>query len=231
VENRLIDPPWYRPGEVIPGVASYYASTFQEGIHTHGVLVKTREGRPIHIDGHSEHPVSRGRIHYRAMGDLLGLYDPDRLRAPSREGQSASWEDAIRAMARTLSDAHSTEKPVLLLTDAIVSPTLTALIGGLSEAVPSLRHAAWEPCLPWTEIAARKELFGNAILPVMRFDRAAVILSLQSDFLGSDANAPVYIRDFASRRTVSNPSDSMYRTDTRASLATPAWMKASSIDL
>ena len=40
-----------RPVEVIPGVANYYASTFQEGRRIYPVLVKTREGRPIHVTG------------------------------------------------------------------------------------------------------------------------------------------------------------------------------------
>ncbi len=86
IDRGTIVPYTRRAGEIIPGVATYYASTFQEGLATHGVLVKTREGRPIHIEGNAEHAVSRGKTSLRAMGDLLGLYDPDRLRAPSYKG-------------------------------------------------------------------------------------------------------------------------------------------------
>jgi len=45
----------------------------------------------------------------------------------------------------------------------------------------------------------------------MFLERADVILSFQSDFLGSDANAPLYIRDFAARRRISGSSDRMNR--------------------
>jgi len=42
-------------------------------------------------------------------------------------------------------------------------------------------------------------------------DRADVILSFQDDFLGNNGNAPPLMRDFAARRKVSSPADSMNR--------------------
>src|SRR4051812_269417 len=40
-----------KPEEVTPGVANFYASTFYDGHDYLSVLVKTREGRPIKIEG------------------------------------------------------------------------------------------------------------------------------------------------------------------------------------
>src|SRR3954463_9461205 len=40
-----------KPEEITPGVANYYASTFYDGHDYAGILVKTREGRPIKIEG------------------------------------------------------------------------------------------------------------------------------------------------------------------------------------
>src|ERR1700690_3962267 len=45
--------------EIVPGVANYYASTFQEGEVAYPVLVKAREGRPIHVGGNAEEPRHR----------------------------------------------------------------------------------------------------------------------------------------------------------------------------
>ena len=58
IDRGAIVPYTRRPDGIIPGVADYYASTFQEGAAAHGVLIKTREGRPIHIEGIAENPVS-----------------------------------------------------------------------------------------------------------------------------------------------------------------------------
>jgi hypothetical protein len=42
-----------KPEEVTPGVANFYASTFYDGHDYASVLVKTREGRPIKIEGNN----------------------------------------------------------------------------------------------------------------------------------------------------------------------------------
>jgi len=211
VDRGTIVPYTRKPGDIIPGIAEYYASTFQEGLVTHGVLVKTREGRPIHIERNPEHPVSQGKPGLRAMGDLLGLYDPDRLRAPSHKGASAAWEEAQKEMIRALSNARSANKPVLLLTGAVMSPTQRALINDLKLAVPGLYHAAWEPCASRSEAVASEGLFGKAIIPRLRIDSADVIVSLQSDFLGADANAPAFVSDFSAHRTPNQPTEKMNR--------------------
>jgi Fe-S-cluster-containing dehydrogenase component len=211
IDRGAIVPYTRRPGEILPGVAAYYASTFQEGLATHGVLVKTREGRPIHIEGNTEHAFMRGKTSLRAIGDLLGLYDPDRLRSPVYKGAPAKWDEAEKALARTLLDARLANKPVLLLTGAIVSPTQKALIEALKTAMPTLLHAPWEPVAPLSEIDAMKALYGKALFSKLHLDRADVILSLQADFLGTETNAPVFVQDFAARRAISSPSDSMNR--------------------
>jgi len=211
IDRGKIVPYTRRPEEIIPGVAVFYASTFQEGIHTHGVLVKTREGRPIHVEGNAEHPLSRGKTNLRAIADLLGLYDPDRLRQPVGNGSPATWEAAEAAFGAALQEARRSTRPVLLLTEALVSPTRKALIDDLRKALPSLRHAAWEPAAPQPEMLAARAAFGEWVPPRIRMDRAEVILSLQADFLGGDSDAPARIREFAGWRRISRPSDPMNR--------------------
>jgi Fe-S-cluster-containing dehydrogenase component/anaerobic selenocysteine-containing dehydrogenase len=211
IDRGTIVPYTKRPDEIIPGVEDYYASTFQEGLVTYGVLVKTREGRPIHVEGNAEHLFSKGKTSLRSIGDLLGLYDPDRLRAPSFKGAPASWEDAEKAFSHALSDARIMDKPILLLTNAIVSPAQKALLYDLKLALPSLRHAAWEPNLSHSQILASRMLFGESALPRFHFDRAQLILSLQSDFLGTDSAAAAYAQSFSTNRSPSNSSESMSR--------------------
>jgi Fe-S-cluster-containing dehydrogenase component len=211
IDRGTVVPYTKRPIEVIPGVATYYASTFQEGPVTQGVLVKTREGRPIHVEGNAEHPLSRGKTSLRANAEVLGLYDPDRLRGPSVDGVPSTWDEAQNEVAKALQQARSTGKPVLLLTEAVASPTRRALIADLKRALPSLRHAAWEPAACGPEVATARALFGEAVLPRLRLDRAEVILSLQADFLGVAADATTFTQGFAARRRISRPTDPMSR--------------------
>ena len=53
-----------KPDEIVPGVANYFASSIVDGGDFCSVLVKTREGRPIKIEGNSLSTVSHasGRV-------------------------------------------------------------------------------------------------------------------------------------------------------------------------
>ena len=107
----------------MPGIADHYASTFQEGMTAYSVLVKTREGRPIHIEGNDEHPHFQGKTSLRAIADILRLYDPDRLRQPLVDGKPATWAQAEAKVIAALKQARDAGKPVILFTGAVLSPT------------------------------------------------------------------------------------------------------------
>ncbi len=179
-----------RPAEVVPGVANYYASACQEGRRVYPVLVKTREGRPIHITGNDEHPGVKGKTSPRVMADVLRLYDPDRLRAPKAEGHVIPWPEAEARLHGTIQAARAAGKPVLLMTSAAVSPTRKALVAELKGALPTLEHLAYEPAEGDGAEQAAQASFGQSVdlRPVL--PKAKVILSLGADFLnGEDPEA------------------------------------------
>jgi hypothetical protein len=64
-----------KPDEIVPGVANYFASSFVNGGDYCAVLVKTREGRPIKIEGNSLSSVTEWRYHRPRTGSVLSLYD------------------------------------------------------------------------------------------------------------------------------------------------------------
>ena len=81
---------WISRIDQILGVPTYYATTVDGA----GVVVKTREGRPVFIEGNFIHSESGNRISL-AMSELQALYHPDRRKAPlirygvNREGKVA----------------------------------------------------------------------------------------------------------------------------------------------
>ena len=60
------------------GLPTYYASAFVREGYASGVLVGTREGRPIKIEGNPSHPSSLGATDVFAQASILELWDPDR---------------------------------------------------------------------------------------------------------------------------------------------------------
>jgi Fe-S-cluster-containing dehydrogenase component len=211
IDRGTIVPYTRKPVGVVPGIADHYASTFQEGTTAYSVLVKTREGRPIHIDGNDEHPYFRGKTSLRTIADILRLYDPDRLRQPLIDGQPANWKQAEAKVLAALKGARDAGKPVILFTGAVLSPTRRALIEDFKRVLPGLVHVPFEPLAPHVEHAAAKAAFGEALRPRYRLDRAVVVVSFDSDFLGADPNAPIAMREFAAWRRVRTPRDRMNR--------------------
>src|SRR5882757_11176034 len=67
-----------KPEEITPGVANYYASTFEGS----AILVKTREGRPIKVEGNPNDILSKGGLSAQAQASVLDLYDVNRVKAP-----------------------------------------------------------------------------------------------------------------------------------------------------
>ena len=179
-----------RPVEVVPGVANYYASAYQEGRRVYPVLVKTREGRPILVSGNDEHPGVKGKTSPRAMADVLRLYDPDRLRAPKSGGRIIEWPGAEAQLHGALKGAREAGKPVLLITGAQASPSQKALLSGLKAVLPTLEHLAYEPASGDAAEEAARACFGQAVEVQPRLTKAKVILSLGADFLnGEDPEA------------------------------------------
>jgi len=210
-DRGLVVPYTKKPEEVVPGVANYYASAFQEGAHSYGVLVKTREGRPILVEGNDEDPLAGGKTTFRATADLLGLYDPDRLRGPLDGGAATTWEAALGRLGRGMKEARSAGKGILLLTPALLSPTRRALLAELQRALPTLRVAPFEPAADADGYALERRLRGEALQFQPQYEQARVLLALEADFLGSWGDAPAAIRSFADQRRPAGPGAPMNR--------------------
>ena len=89
-----------QPEEITPGLPVFYASTCQECSAGCGLHVRTREGRPIKLEGNPEHPINRGKLCARGQAGLARTYHPDRYqRALARDASGplapVAWDQAI----------------------------------------------------------------------------------------------------------------------------------------
>src|SRR4029453_7572020 len=121
-----------RPEEVVPGIADWYTSACGECAVGCGILVKTREGRPIKVEGNESHPLNSGGLCARGQASILNLYDPDRLKGPlalqKGSPKDISWEALDQKVLAGLRQAKSQGKKVALLTGAVSSPSTLKLI-------------------------------------------------------------------------------------------------------
>src|SRR4030042_3900137 len=95
------------PEDIIPGEATWDATTCRECPAGCGLLAKNREGRVIKAEGNPLHPVNHGKLCPRGQASLQGLYNPDRIRGPMKKTSPARfdplpWEQAENFFSATL---------------------------------------------------------------------------------------------------------------------------------
>lgn len=208
---QKIVPYTVQPEEITFAVANHYTSTFFDGSEALGLLVKTREGRPLKIEGNPKHPMNKGATSVRAQAHILSLYDPERLQGPvqnllnkertNRDTISAKWESADDAIVKQLKEGG-----VAVLTGAVNSPSIRSLISEFSQAFGASVFA-YEP-LSYEEIReGRKASYGEETVPFYRFDKANVIVSIDADFLGTWLMPTTFTKQFsAGRKDIKNMS-------------------------
>jgi len=199
-----------KPDSVTYGRANYYASSMNDGT---SVLVKTREGRPIKIDGNPEHPVYQGKIGAAAQASILDLYDPGRRRFSTKNSDSklvlfrnelkyTEWDKLDKEIQDILKSANSSGKEIALVTGKVISPTQKKLFDEFAAKYPKFKVYSLELYNDSEKRRAYKACFGVDGLPALKYDKADVVVALECDFLGTDGNAAEQIRQFTSRRNV-----------------------------
>ena len=216
VPTETIIPLVIPPDDVVPGVATWYASVCGECPNGCGTRVRTREGRAIKIEGNPAHPGNQGSLCVRGQAALQGLYNPDRLRGPQRRrttnaaaGQSVfepvGWEEAERELAeriRTLVESGNGDR--IAVVTPLLSGTLDALVERWAAAVGGARRLRYEAFAYEPLRAAHRLVFDRASVPHYDFGRADLILSFGADFLETWLSTVSHSRAFAEARRPDN---------------------------
>jgi len=200
------------PEEVVLGMPNYYATAMPFGLDAQGLVVECHEGRPTKIEGNPLHPSTLGGSNVFMQAAILELYDPDRSRQVLHNGAASSWAEFVEFW-RGLEAGYlsSGGAGLAVLSESFSSPTLARLKEQFQQRFPQAFWATYEPISDENIFAGIKAATGQDLRPVYHFDKADVILSLDADFLGTESGSVRYSRDFATRRRVSSPKDSMNR--------------------
>jgi molybdopterin-containing oxidoreductase family iron-sulfur binding subunit len=237
----------WRPEEIAPGIANYYASTFYQGGDYGAVLVKTREGRPIKIEGRDAKNarITKGGTSARAQASVLSLYDGARYRNPMRGKENITWETATKEVGEKLKTAAGSGK-VVLFSSSIISPTTKAVIAeyGNSVGAGKFEHLVYDGISYSGILDANEKSFGKRQIPSYNFGKAKVIVGVGCDFLGTWLSPVEFAADYAVNRRVSKKQTEMsrhiqiesvptitgYKADTRISVK-PSEGMAALVDL
>ena len=194
------------PEEMIPGKAVWYATTCRECPAGCGMLVRTREGRAVKVEGNPGHPVNAGRLCARGQASLQGLYNPDRIRQPLRKGdagtfQPLSWEEAEKLLAAALADLRRQGKGKgIACVTSLMTGSLALLTDQWLSALGAHPRLAYETFAYESLRAANRITFGQDAIPTYDIEAAEMLLSFGADFLETWLSPVAYARAFAAMR-------------------------------
>lgn len=214
------------PEGYIHGVPQYFATSMPTRGGAIPLLVKSHENRPTKIEGNPEHPDSNGATDTFAQAALLGLYDPDRAQRYTLAGTTggetvpkAKAVDTLADFARQMAATRGAK--VAFVMEASSSPSRQRLINLLQ--LTKLQDAKWAVYEP-VDLSANRRVTGSA--PYYKLDAAKVILSLDCDFAGSEADTHRLIRGYAKGRRTEKATDAMNRLYAVEGLMTLTGMNA-----
>jgi MoCo/4Fe-4S cofactor protein with predicted Tat translocation signal len=171
------------PEWVIPGKATYYASSMPRARGATPVVVTSFEGRPTKLAPNSLHPDSEGTDSF-TQASILDLYSPSRSTKILKSGKPARRNDLNAAIAEIAANPAS---KVGFLFGADDSPTRVRLSRELAEKFSSAKFYSYEALADESSNVA----LGDGVKMVADFNLADRILSLDCDFVLSDPQGPV----------------------------------------
>ncbi len=204
-----------KPQDITPGVPNYYASAYTTDGEYIPLVVKTREGRPIKIEGNEMSAVTGGAGTARMQGSVLSLYDVARLRYPGINNgpQEKALEKRIQELMYAELDKQVTAalagKSIVLLSSTIISPTTKKLIGEFLAKYPGSRHVTYDAVSYSGMLQANEASYGKKTLPSYHFENAKVVVSLGADFLGTWLNPAEYSRQYGTNRKINAKNPEM----------------------
>jgi MoCo/4Fe-4S cofactor protein with predicted Tat translocation signal len=211
-----------KPEEIVPGVATYFASALVQGGDVLPALVKTREGRPIKIEGNpgdkKDPTFTAGGTCARSQASILELYDTNRLkgagdvakllkaeevknlkeRKEAEAGAMLSWTDLDKAVKAGL------KGQIRIVSHTNNSPTFMAAVEAFKGKYPSAQLVQYDPISNSAMIEANEKMYNKAWIPAYHFDKAMCVVAIEADFLGTWISPVEYSTDYIKNRKVTD---------------------------
>jgi MoCo/4Fe-4S cofactor protein with predicted Tat translocation signal len=208
-----------QPEGYIHGVPQFYATAMPTRGTALPLLVKSHDGRPTKIEGNPDHPDSNGATDTFAQASILSLYDPDRAKRFTKNGNAVSREEALDFLATVGAQAG---QGLCFLLEQSSSPSRLRLQQEVAKKFP---QAKWFSHEPVDLQFGASHAVGGAI-PYYKLDQAKVILALDCDFIGEEEDTCRHCRNFAKGRRIQKPGDPMNRLYAVEGLMTLTGMNA-----
>ena len=198
-----------KPEEVDPGIPNYYASVFTEGGQFCPVLIKTRDGRPVFVQGNPSSSLTKGKINAQATASLMSLYDLEKVQTPTKIGQAIKWETLDSEVIKELDALAGVNRPFFIITSTVLSPSTKRLFADFKARFPNTQIVSYDAESFYSIRKAHATTHGKPILPTCNFEQARTIVSINADFLGNWISPVEHTVQYTQGRKVSQAQPQM----------------------
>ncbi len=208
-----------RPVNRIPGENQYFNTSVEVAGQPYALRATSNDGRPTKLDGNVLHPSSgSGGSNSYIQGNILDLYDPDRLQSAfqKEKGQSfqRSWSDVDDALSALVKRFSATDGAGLgILIEPTTSPTVARLKAQLQKKMPKLGWFEYSSTGNSNQLEGAVKAFGQPVRPLYDLTKASIVATFDLDLLSSGLNAPCYAKTFADRRDPKGDMNRLYSVE------------------
>ena len=215
--------PFTRSAEwAIPGKFLFYATTMPAPTGTGSaipLIATTSDGRPTKMEGNPLHPISNGATDAFAQASILDLYDPYRSKAITLDGKEVKQTSLDTYLARVREGAAATAGDGLaFIVERAGSPTRDRLQAELTKEFPKIRWVEYEALSNEPFEQACDLALGSGVRPVYDFNKADVVVALDSDFLNPAETGIGFTKGFYERRNPDKAMNRLYAIENNYSL-------------
>ncbi len=200
-----------KPMDVDPSIPNYYASTYVNGGDAVSVVVKTREGRPIKIEGNKFSSVTMGGTNAQVEASVLSLYDKERLEGPMKGGQPTNWDTLDAEVIEKLEEIAAAGGQIALVSNSILSPTTNKAGSEFIAKYPTTKHITYDAISAYGISESNRRSFGTAMVPSYDFSKAKTIVSIGADFLGTWISPIEFTKQYSKTRKINEHHREMSR--------------------
>jgi len=198
-----------QPEDIVPGIPLHYATAMPFLGNLTGLVVENHEGRPTKLEGNDLHPASLGGTNSFHQASILNLYDPDRSRSPRVLGEKASTDRFVGFVNDQFADP---DQNIVFISEANSSLTFNRIKDDVLNKYPNAKWVTYEPFGEENTFEGTDLAFGQRLRPVINFENADVVVSLNDDFLdASHPNNVPYSKAVTAKRKITDTNQEMSR--------------------
>lgn len=200
-----------KPVDMDPSVPNYYASTYVNGGDAVSIVVKTREGRPIKIEGNKYSSIAKGGTNAQVEASVLSLYDKERLSDPTKDGADTDWETLDKEVSAQLNSIAAQGGQIRIVSQSVLSPTTKRAVGEFVSKFPTAQHVSYDAASAYGISEGNKRSFGESMIPSYDFSKAHTIVSVGADFLGTWISPIEFTKQYSKTRKINDHHKEMSR--------------------